>query len=70
MTASKSKLPEARYTICRIGETGRYTLEDEYSVIMEGAHLDEVFREIEDREGDEGYVLESEMKELELGKDE
>lgn len=69
MTLPEVDLPEARYTICRIGETGKYTLEDEYSQILEGANLSEVFREIEDREEDEGYVLESEMKELELGED-
>lgn len=62
-------LPEVQYRICRIGETGKYTLEDEYSEILSDAHLPEVFREIEDREADEGYVLESEMQELELGED-
>lgn len=63
-------LPEACYTICRIGETGKYTLEDEYSEILSDAHLPEVFREIEDRETDEGVDLgEPEIHELQLGED-
>lgn len=60
-------LPEAQYRICRLGETGKYTLEDEYSVILDDAHLTEVFREIEDREADEGVDLnEPDIHELEF----
>lgn len=63
-------LPAVSYTICRIDETGKYQLEDEWSVIMSDAHLPEVFREIEDREADEGVDLgEPDIHELELGED-
>lgn len=60
-------LPKVVYTISRNNEIGKYTLEDEYSVILTDVHLTEVFREIEDREADEGIDLgEPEIKELEF----
>lgn len=64
------ELPKVSYTICRINETGKYQLEDEYSVILADVYLNEVFREIEDREADEGVDLgEPDIHELQLGED-
>lgn len=60
-------LPKAVYTISRNDEIGKYTLEDEYSEILTEAHLNEIFREIEDREADEGVDLnEPDIEELEF----